>query len=336
MKRGLIAIIALFIFFLIAFFVFTGQVTTSHGNSTMLQTFEVKQGEGIQEIGKSLEQANLIRNDYYFDYYVWKSNSKGKIQAGTYELNGAMTIPEIVQVLSIGKIIENVAKVTFPEGSSIQEMADILRAKGLNGENFLKAAKSGSNLKTSYDFLRDKPNNATLEGFLFPDTYIFKKDANAENIIDIMLQNFDEKLSPDMQGKIEAEGRNIYQIVTMASILEKEAKTSEDMKIASGIFWKRVDVGGLLQSCATIAYVLGKDKKQYSFDDTRTPSPYNTYLNKGLPPGPINNPGLKSIQAAIYPTATDYNYFLTDPNTGEMLYAETLEEHEVNKQKCGL
>lgn len=336
MKKIVTAIIITLVFFGLVFYLFNRQAIFSHGTGNTPQTFEVKSGEGIQEIGKRLEQSNLIKNSYYFDYYIWKTNSKNKIQAGSYELNNMMTIPEIVQVLSMGKIVSNEVKVTFPEGSSLKEMADILTEKGFNGDEFLKVAKSASGVKTDYEFLKDKPKNVSLEGFLFPDTYIFYKDASAEQVVDIMLQNFDEKLTQNMRDKINAKGRSIFDIVTMASILEKEAKAPEDMKIASGIFWKRIEAGMSLQSCATIAYVLGKDKKQYTYDDTRTPSPYNTYLNKGLPPGPINNPGLNSIQAAIYPKATDYNYFLTDPNTGQMLYAKTLEEHEANKQKCGL
>lgn len=139
-----------------------------------------------------------------------------------------------------------------------------------------------------------------------------------------------------MRVEIEKREKTIYEIVTMASILEKEVKTPEDMKIVSGIFWKRIDQGRPLQSCATIAYVLGREKKQYSYEDTRTPSPYNTYINKGLPPGPINNPGMNSILAAVYPKETDYNYFLTDPETGKTIFSKTLEEHEENKVKYGL
>ena len=139
-----------------------------------------------------------------------------------------------------------------------------------------------------------------------------------------------------MRDDIQNQGESIFEVVTMASVLEKEVRTAEDMKIASGIFWDRIGVGMPLQSCATIAYVLGTEKKQYSIADTQTPSPYNTYLNKGLPPGPIDNPGMNSILAAIYPTKTEYNYFLTDPATGRTIFSKTLEEHAANKAKYGL
>ena len=247
-----------------------------------------------------------------------------------------MTIPEIVQVLSMGEIIPNEIKVTFPEGTNAKQMADILKNKGFDGDKFLNVAKSGSGAKTDYEFLQDKPQKASLEGFLFPDTYIFWRDASSESIVSRMLLNFDEKLTSEMCDDIKKQNRTIFEVVTMASILEKEVKTPEDMKIVSGIFWDRIEVGQPLQSCATIAYVLGKEKKQYSYEDTRTPSPYNTYINRGLPPGPINNPGLVAINAAIYPKETDYNYFLTDPETGKTIFSKTIDEHEQNKTKYGL
>jgi len=119
----------------------------------------------------------------------------------------------------------------------------------------------------------------------------------------------------------------------MASLLEKEVNTKEDREIVSGIFWRRIKEGRPLQSCATIAYILGIDKWRYSFEDTRIKSPYNTYLHKGLPPGPISNPGVESIRSAIFPRKSDYNYFLTDPETGNTIFAETIEEHNQNKIK---
>lgn len=335
-KRLYIIVGLFFVFLLTAFYFFNRQVYFSHGTGNIPQTFEIKEGEGVKEIGKNLENAQFIRNDLYFNYYIWKTGSRERIQAGKYELRGAMTIPEIVQVLSMGEVVSNEVKITFPEGINLKDMREILKNKSFDGENFLNVAKSGAGAKTDYEYLKSKPEKASLEGFLFPDTYIFSKDAKTENIINRMLLNFDEKLTPQMRSDIEKQDQTIFEIVTMASILEKEVKTPEDMKIVGGIFWDRIEASMPLQSCATIAYILGKEKKQYSFDDTRTPSPYNTYINKGLPPRPINNPGMNAIKAAIYPTKTDYNYFLTDPETGKTIFSKTLEEHEANKAKYGL
>jgi UPF0755 protein len=315
---------------------FRWQVNFSHGTGNFSQTFEIKSGEGVKEIAENLEKNQLVKNKYYFDYYIWKSSSKGKIQAGKYELRGSMTIPEIVQVLSVGEVVPNEIKVTFPEGTNTKKMAEVLQGKGFDADGFLSKSDCGCGVKTDYEFLKDKPSRANLEGFLFPDTYIFFKDASAVSIINRMLLNFDEKMTSEMRSDIEKSGHSVYEIVTMASILEKEVKTPEDMKIASGIFWDRIEFGMPLQSCATVAYILGQEKRQYSFDDTRTPSPYNTYINKGLPPGPIDNPGIRSIEAAIYPTKTDYIYFLSDPETGKTIFSKTIEEHEANKVKYGL
>ena len=335
-KRLYIAIGLFFVLVLAEIYIFNREAVFSHGTGTVAQKIEVVEGEGVQEIGQVLENAQLVKSKYYFDYYVWKTGSRAKIKAGKYEIKGTMTVPEIVQVLSLGEIVPNQTKVTFPEGTSAQGMADILKQKGFDGDAFLADAKSGSEIAANYSFLKDAPQKANLEGFLFPDTYIFFKDAKPEEIANRMLENFDEKLTSKMRDDIQSQGRNVFDVVTMASILEKEVRTPDDMKIASGIFWDRIGVGMPLQSCATIAYVLGTEKKQYSIADTQTPSPYNTYINKGLPPGPIDNPGMNSILAAIYPTKTDYAYFLTDPATGKTIFSKTLAEHAANKAKYGL
>lgn len=335
-KKLYIAAGLFFVLVLSELYLFNRQASFSHGSGNIPQNFEIKSGEGVQEIGQQLADAQLVKSKYYFDYYIWKAGSRGKIKAGKYELKGTMTIPEIVQVLSLGEIVSNEVKVTFPEGTSAKGMADILTQKGFDGDAFLADVKSGSNIATNFEFLKDKPQKANLEGFLFPDTYIFFKDARPEQIADRMLENFDEKLTPKMRQDIQSQGKSIFDVVTMASILEKEVRTADDMKIASGIFWDRISVDMPLQSCATVAYVLGQEKKQYSIADTQTLSPYNTYLNKGLPPGPIDNPGMNSISAAIYPTKTDYNYFLSDPATGKTIFSKTLEEHAANKAKYGL
>jgi UPF0755 protein len=213
-----------------------------------------------------------------------------------------------------------------------------IKEYGLSTEGFGDLVKNPEYFreKYGYDFLADIPQGKTLEGYLFPDTYFFLKNAASEDIIKKMLDNFGEKLTPDLRTEIENQKKSIYDVITMASIIEGEVKSENDRQIVSGIFWKRVNDNRTLQSCATLAFILGENKKQYTFLDTRVDSPYNTYLNKGLPPGPINNPGLDSIKAAIYPETTDYNYFLTDPKTGQTIFSKTIEEHNANKAKYGL
>ena len=177
------------------------------------------------------------------------------------------------------------------------------------------------------------PDNADLEGFLFPDTYRIDKAAAAADIIKKMLDNFQRKLTPAMLEEIKRQNKSVYEIIALASLVEKEVRTADDMKIVSGIFWQRIKNRQGLESCATLAYILGVNKAQYSVADTKIDSPYNTYKYRGLPPGPIANPGLNAITAAIYPEETDYNYFLSDPATGQTIFSRTLGEHNLNKAK---
>ena len=172
-----------------------------------------------------------------------------------------------------------------------------------------------------------------LEGYLFPDTYEIRRDEGIEEIVTKMLQNFDKKMTKDLKEELKRQNKTIFEIIIMASVLEKEVKILEDKEIVSGIFWKRIEEKMPLQSCATIAFIKGENQWQYSYEDTRIKSPYNTYLNLGLPLGPISNPGIESIKAAIFPKESEYNYFLTDPETGKTIFSKTYEEHNANKSK---
>jgi UPF0755 protein len=156
--------------------------------------------------------------------------------------------------------------------------------------------------------------------------------SEAKDLVKKMLDNFDDKLTPDLRAEIKKQGKTIFEIITMASLIEKEVITKEDKEMVSGIFWRRMKIGMPLDSCATIAYVLGVNKWRYSYEDTRIPSPYNTYLNAGLPLGPICNPGLESITAAVYPKTSAFLFYLSTPE-GETIYSRTLEEHNIAKAK---
>jgi len=191
----------------------------------------------------------------------------------------------------------------------------------------------------TFSFLADKPKNRSLEGYLYPDTYRIYATSSPRDLVIKMLQNFDRRLTPEMRADIKKQGKTVYDIITMASLLEKEAPINyssgdnRDAKIISGIFWRRIKAGQALQSCATLAYILGVNKAQYSVVDTQIDSPYNTYQRRGLPPGPISNPGILAIEAAIYPLSTNYNYFLTPAGSKDIIYAATYNEHLRNKSK---
>jgi UPF0755 protein len=177
---------------------------------------------------------------------------------------------------------------------------------------------------SEFDFLQDKPENESIEGYLFPDTYQIAKGESCEEMLNTMLSNFDKKLTLNLRTEIKNQRKSIFDVVIMASLIEKEVRTFDDKKIVSGILWKRMAVGMPLQLDATINYITGKSDPSATIKDTKIDSPYNTYKYKGLPKGPISNPGINSIIAAIYPSQTDYWYYLAD---GRTIFSKTLEEH---------
>lgn len=300
------------------------------------QIFLVKSGENASQIADNLRINNLIRSDFYFKYNVWRENLK--IKAGEYSLSPKLTAKEIIKILTAGEALSREKTITIIEGWNIKDIALYLeKNKVISAANFISSAATPlSGWKFDFprpDFLSGAPKSADLEGYLFPDTYRISQDATAEEIINKLLSNFDKKLTPALRAEIKRQKKNVYEIITMASLIEKEVRSTEDMKIVSGIFWDRIKNGLALNSCATLAYILGVNKAQYTLADTKVDSPYNTYKYRGLPPGPIANPGLNAITAAIYPTGTDYNYFLSDPKTGQTIYSRTLDEHNANKYK---
>lgn len=315
------------------FFYFRYQVYFSHGDSVKNEVFTIKKGEGNKLIGENLAEQGLISGKYYFYFYMWSRKLSGKILPDDYELSGRMTIPEIAIMITNEQ--DKTKKITFPEGWSAKQMAERLTANNLPGDEFLEIVNNPGELKGNYAFLSD-PKIKTLEGYLFPDTYFFDKDIDGEGIVRKMLGIFNTKITAQMLADAVKNQRSLNEIIIMSSIVENEVKTDEDRALVSGLYWGRLKIGQPLQSDITLAYILGEKKKQYSFSDTRTVSPYNTYLNKGLLPGPICNPGLSAIRAAIYPQNSQFNYYLSDPETGKTIFAKTFAEHVANKAKYGL
>jgi UPF0755 protein len=313
------------------------QVSYSHGSAAEEKNFRVNPGENFLEVAEKLEAQGLVASKWYFAFYAWKEDMRQKIQAGDYVLAGGMTVPEMARVLAQGDAASRSVTVTFPEGWDSRKMAERLTANGLPGREFLEMAnRPDPEWRERFVFLRSAPPNASLEGFLFPDTYAFAKDASAEDIVARMLKGFEAKVSEEVVADASGKGRNLFQAVTLASIVENEVQTSEDRRKVADLFWRRLAIGQPLQSDATVKYVLGKNKIQHSVEETRTDSPYNTYVHKGLPPGPIANPGLDALRAAVYPASNPYYYFLSDPKTGETVFAETFEQHKLNKERHGL
>lgn len=300
--------------------------------------FTIVKHSSVKQISQNLAEANLIRSDDFFNFYAWLKNKQADFKAGEYILNQGMNLKEIINELTSGKALSREKSITIIEGWDINDINNYFNKNNIFvNNNFVNLAKtkiSDWQFKTTKpNFLSQAPALASLEGFLFPDTYRIFQDVAVEDVIIKMLNNFDNRLTAQMREDIVNQGKSIYQIITMASLVEKEVRTPEDMRIVSGVFWNRIKNNQALQSCATLAYVLGEKKSQYSLTDTKINSPYNTYQNLGLPPGPIANPGLNAIKAAIYPKNTDYNYFLSRLDNGETVFSKSLSEHNINKAK---
>lgn len=301
------------------------------------QAFTIETGEGIKEIGQKLGQLNLIKNEKLFQAIVYLINARKKFWPGTYYLNPNTDLLNIIKTLTSQKGPEE-KTITIIEGWSAKDIADYLDKEGtIKKTDFLSEAQNKSKYQNDYEFLKDLPASpaggpadASLEGFLFPDTYQIYKETTAEAIVRKMLENFDNKITPEMRAEIKKNNRSLFQAITLASLVEKEAADEIERRLVADVFWRRLDNLIPLQSCASINYILGVSKRQLSFDETRTPSPYNTYINRGLPPGPINNPGLSSIKAVIYPLKNDYWFFLSTED-GKTIFSRTKEEHDKNK-----
>lgn len=226
--------------------------------------------------------------------------------------------------------------ITFVEGWNNAQIADYLAKGGIVSAATFLADERAFNA-SAYDFLSAKPPGADLEGFIFPDTYFIPQNPGAgQSLSDVIiikaLGDFNLRVTPQIRAQAAVNGLNFYQMVTLASIVEKETGGDQTQKkIVAGIFYNRLKAGMPLQSDATVAFATGHT--DVSLADTEVNSPYNTYKNTGLPPGPICNPSLDSILAAAYPERTDYLYFLTDPKTGQAIYAKTYQEHLANKVK---
>lgn len=293
--------------------------------SSEIIIYEAQDGAGEEDIARDLENHGIISSSWVFRFYALISGQHSKLQAGLYDVSPSMSISGIVNKLASGKIAKQ--KLIIFEGWDIDDIAkNVVSKKICTKEEFLKLTKKDFSEK--YNFLKSKPKDVGLEGYLFPDTYKVAMDITCEDLIKTMLSNFGNRLTSDLRTQIAFQKKTIFQVVIMASILEKEVRSLEDKKIVAGILWKRITNGMPLQIDATVNYITGKSDPSVAIKDTRISSPYNTYKNVGLPKGPISNPGMESIMAAIYPTKTPYWYFLSAFN-GKTIFSKTFKEHSI-------
>jgi len=302
--------------------------------------FVIEPGESLTSVSLKLEELNLVSDAEVFRRLVQYHGADADIQVGTYLLSRNMTMEDIMARLQRGLLPNET--VAILEGWRSEQVAEALEARGItSAEEFLAATSAGMSLATEWPYIAARPEGApaTLEGFLFPDTYQFASDTPAEDVIQIMLRNFDWRIS-DLKQVAEESGLSIYQIVTLASIVEREAVAADERPIIASVFLNRLEQDMPLQADPTVQYALGCDEtgncwQQLSREDLNSvQSPYNTYLYPGLPPGPICNPGLDSIRAVLEPADTRYLYFVAKDD-GRHLFAETYEEHLRNEASVG-
>ncbi len=301
-------------------------------------SFEIKPGEGVKKISLKLEESKLISSALFFELYIWETKSETRLQAGHYELNPKMSISEIVQKIIDGEVLSQEKNIKLLEGWGIKDMEDYLAKNSITNKNDFsaKVSESVDNWLFGFkmpDFLETAPKTASLEGYLFPDTYRIFNYASADDIVFKMLENFDKKLNQDLRAEIKKQNKSIHDIIIMASIIEKEVRSPRDMAIVAGILYNRMKIGMRLEVDSSVNFASGKNDPGVSLEDLQIDSPYNTYKYNGLPPGPICSPGIEAIKAAIYPQESPYLFYLNRQDTGETIFSKNFEEHVRNKNK---
>ena len=285
--------------------------------------FKVEKGQSAKTVADNLVKTDLIKNPFIFRFYVYLALSQYVLKPGEFEFSPAMSIREIADSIIIGGT--NEVLITIPEGFTLGQIEERFVAAKFAKPGEIVNYKFTANIPP---LLLGKPKFTSLEGYLFPDTYRFFKDASLSDIIGKMIANLDAKLTPDLKIAIKNSGHSTYEILTMASLVEKEVKSDTDREIVSGILWKRLKAGVPLQVDATLVYITGR--KEIYDTDKKINSSYNTYFYRGLPKGPIASPGLSAIKAAIYPQNSPYWYYLSAKD-GKTIFSKTLEEHNRNK-----
>ena len=281
------------------------------------ETFVVKKGSGLKSVAIELERKKLIKSKDLFIFWALLKGGSRDIKAGEYSLNQSMSPVTIFTILASGAVKTH--PLTIPEGLAAEQIADILAQKGLVDKGEFMALAMDINLAASYHI-----DGQSLEGYLFPDTYLLSRDMGARQIIDLMIKRFWDIFSNLKKG--HETPMSLWEIVTLASIVEKETGLAEERPLIASVFLNRLERRMRLESDPTVIYGLKDFDGNLTKKDLQSPSPYNTYRNRGLPPGPIANPGRESLKAVINPAQTDYLYFVSR-NDGSHYFSTTLREH---------
>jgi UPF0755 protein len=297
--------------------------------------FQVAWGETLPAIASRLQAEGLIHNAGAFQAYLQYAGLDTTLQAGNYEISPAMTPLEIAHALQDATPSE--VTLTVLVGWRMEEIAETLPTSGLeiSPEKFLAAA---GDIPAGYAFLEEVPEGASLEGFLFPGSYVLPRETSFRELIRTLLDNFGEQLTPDLQKGFAQQNLNIYEAVILASIVEKESVVPDEMPLIASVFINRLKAGIKLEADSTVQYAIGFNQVQNTWwtnplsqPDLQIQSPYNTYQYPGLPPGPIANPGLGALRAVAYPAQTPYYYFRAAcDGSGKHVFSKTYEEHVQN------
>ena len=292
------------------------------GNSEQIS---ISPGMTVEQLAEKLQQGRIIRSAWAFRMLAWLRQANIKLYVGDYQLAQTMSPEDIINVLRKGA---EFTRVTIPEGYTTDQIIALLVQKGVGSkEEFTKVITDDV---FSYPFLQGAPKGIhRLEGYLFPNTYYIYVKTSPHAVIDLLLQQFAKELTPEAQKQLVTMKLSIPQWVTLGSLVEKEAVKESDRPLIASVILNRLKINQPLQIDATIQFLLGTPKPKLYDKDLQIPSPYNTYLHKGLPPGPIANPGDASLQAALYPAQTDFLYYVAKKD-GYHVFAKTYAEHLKN------
>jgi len=301
-------------------------------------TVDVNEGDNANVIAARLARAGVIQSVELFTELTALEGLQNGLAAGQYQLARAMPASEVIARLHAGDT--GAIRVTIPEGKRIEEVGAILDKAGVvSAQSFQDAVQKGN---FSYDFLGDNPAGGGLEGYIFPDTYNFPQHNKPDDVVNLMLRDFGQRLTPDVRSAFQRQGLSIHDAVTLASIVEREAEAAEERPVIASVFLNRMRLGMPLQADPTVQFALAANpqslsqfglwKQALTPDDLAVSSPYNTYAVNGLPPGPIANPGLGSLQAVAHPAQTNYLFFVAKDD-GTHAFAATYAEHQANIAK---
>lgn len=332
-KLRIVSAVVLLVVIAAGYFTYSNLSGPYDVNAEKKVIIEIPKGASLNQMAEILKDAKLIKNETVFKLNVKRSGRGAELKAGEYLFTQAYTNEEIINDIADGKNYHSGPKVTVKEGKTSREIIDTLVGLGLGQESVYKELiSSPSKFRDKFSFLDDE-KITSLEGFLYPSTYYCNEDDTEQEIIEKMLSKFDSEYSEKYRKIQEDKKLDFYDVIKMASIVEKEAVLDEDRPLIASVFYNRLKIDMALQSDATIQYALGERKQVVSYDDLKIESPYNSYKYKGLPPTPIANPSIESIEAALEPADTDYLYFVAKTDGGGNNYAKTYKEHLKNEKR---